>query len=181
MICRLRNPGQNICLARLDKLIKSDNAYSTPNGESEVCQDAHAEPQKVGLSMHDCVAHRFRDGSTGFPAPSRAKLRHSPTLRKAFTILFVKTQMLALIPKFFRSPYQHLVSTYSRRSDYISIPPSPSPYSLVPPLNSCTPLIPTFLCPSTQHPQSHIPSSTLLKKAHSVWTNIITTYCFTRI
>ena len=72
MSCRLRHPGQNVSLAKLDKLpYKSNNSYSTSNGESEVCQDAQAESQKIGLSKHDCVAHRFRGGSAGCPAPSR--------------------------------------------------------------------------------------------------------------
>ena len=70
MIRKLRHPGQNVFfLAKLDKLIKNDNSYS--NGQSEVCQNAHSESQKIGLSKHDFVAHRFRGGSTGFPAPSR--------------------------------------------------------------------------------------------------------------
>ena len=51
-----------------------------------------ADLQKSGLSKHDRAARRFRGGSSGLSALSRGKLRHGPTLRKAFAIWFVKTQ-----------------------------------------------------------------------------------------
>ena len=47
---------------------------------------ARAESQKTGLSKQDRAARRFHCGSTGFSAPSRGKLGHGPTLRKAFAI-----------------------------------------------------------------------------------------------
>ena len=53
---------------------------------------ARADSQKSGLSKQDRAARRFRGGSTGFSAPSRGKIGHGPTLRKAFAIWFVKTQ-----------------------------------------------------------------------------------------
>ena len=138
MICRLRHPVQNVSLAKLDKLpYKGDKAITHTQRQLEspkFCQDARL-----------CSAP-FSRRVRGIPAPSRRKLRQGQTLRKAFAILFVLPfpipTLVLLLPHIIVAP------------TIFPFPLPPLPYSLVPPLNSCTAIVPTFLCPSSQHPQS---------------------------